>query len=90
MLCAWLLGRRGIPVILFDENDGPQADPRAATTHPATLDLLADDGLADDMAIQLGDDLPGRQRLGRCRGTFGQGNGHRVDQSSSIVRLGLV
>src|SRR5262249_17877444 len=28
----------------------PQADPRAATTHPATLDLLADDGLADDMA----------------------------------------
>ena len=29
---------------------GPQADPRAATTHPATLELLADDGLADDMA----------------------------------------
>src|SRR6476660_2489862 len=50
LLCAWLLGRRGIPVTLFDENDGPQADPRAATTHPATLDLLADDGLADDMA----------------------------------------
>ncbi len=35
---------------LFDENDSPQADPRAATTHPATLDLLSDDGLADDMA----------------------------------------
>jgi 3-(3-hydroxy-phenyl)propionate hydroxylase len=50
LLCAWLLGRRGIPVTLFDENDGPRADPRAATTHPATLDLLADDGLADDMA----------------------------------------
>jgi 2-polyprenyl-6-methoxyphenol hydroxylase-like FAD-dependent oxidoreductase len=50
LLCAWLLGRRGIPVTLFDENDGPQADPRAATTHPATLDLLAEDGLADDMA----------------------------------------
>ena len=46
----WLLGRQGIPVRLFDENDSPQADPRAATTHPATLDLLADDGLADDMA----------------------------------------
>src|SRR6266568_5044454 len=29
LLCAWLLGRRGIPVRLFDENDGPQADPRA-------------------------------------------------------------
>ncbi|HVY57707.1 MAG TPA: FAD-dependent monooxygenase [Xanthobacteraceae bacterium] len=50
LLCAWLLGRQGIPVRLFDVNDSPQADPRAATTHPATLDLLADDGLADDMA----------------------------------------
>src|SRR5712671_2814549 len=50
LLCAWLLGRRGLPVRLFDDNDSPQADPRAATTHPATLDLLADDGLADDMA----------------------------------------
>lgn len=50
LLCAWLLGRQGIPVRLFDDNDGLQADPRAATTHPATLDLLADDGLADDMA----------------------------------------
>jgi 3-(3-hydroxy-phenyl)propionate hydroxylase len=50
LLCAWLLGRKGIPVRLFDENDSPQADPRAATTHPATLDLLAEDGLADDMA----------------------------------------
>ena len=50
LLCAWLLGRKGIPVRLFDENDSPQADPRAATTHPATLDLLSDDGLADEMA----------------------------------------
>jgi len=50
LLCAWLLGRRGIPVRLFDENDGPQADPRAATTHPATLELLSEDGLAEDMA----------------------------------------
>ena len=50
LLCAWLLGRRGIPVVLFDDNDQPQADPRAATTHPATLELLADDGLAADMA----------------------------------------
>jgi 3-(3-hydroxy-phenyl)propionate hydroxylase len=50
LLCAWLLARRGISVLLFDENYGPQADPRAATTHPATLDLLEEDGLADDMA----------------------------------------
>jgi 3-(3-hydroxy-phenyl)propionate hydroxylase len=50
LLCAWLLGRHGVPVRLFDDNDSPQADPRAATTHPATLDLLSEDGLADDMA----------------------------------------
>jgi 3-(3-hydroxy-phenyl)propionate hydroxylase len=50
LLCAWHLGRQGIPVRLFDDNDGLQADPRAATTHPATLDLLAEDGLAEDMA----------------------------------------
>src|SRR5712691_6621088 len=50
LLCAWLLGRRGVPVVLFDDNERPQADPRAATTHPATLELLNEDGLAADMA----------------------------------------
>lgn len=50
LLCAWMLGRRGIAVRLFDNNPGLQADPRAATTHPATLDLLGEAGLADDMA----------------------------------------
>jgi len=50
LLCAWLLGRRGLRVRLFDNNSAPQADPRAATTHPATLELLAEDGLAEDMA----------------------------------------
>jgi len=49
LLCAWLLGRRGLPVRLFDNNSGLQADPRAATTHPATLDLL-DEDLVGDMA----------------------------------------
>jgi 3-(3-hydroxy-phenyl)propionate hydroxylase len=50
LLCAWLLARRGVPVRLFEENDDLQADPRAATTHPATLELLSEDGLAQDMA----------------------------------------
>jgi 3-(3-hydroxy-phenyl)propionate hydroxylase len=50
LLCAWLLGRRGLRVRLFDENESPQADPRAATTHPATLELLSEGGLAEDMA----------------------------------------
>jgi 3-(3-hydroxy-phenyl)propionate hydroxylase len=50
LLCAWLLGRRGLPVRLFDNNSGLQVDPRAATTHPATLDLLTEDRLDEDMA----------------------------------------
>src|SRR5258707_896601 len=50
LLCAWLLARRGVPVRLFEECDSLQADPRAATTHPATLELLSEDGLAQDMA----------------------------------------
>src|SRR5690348_10752739 len=50
LLCAWLLGRRDIAVRLFDNNRELQADPRAATTHPATLDLLSEDGLDADMA----------------------------------------
>jgi 2-polyprenyl-6-methoxyphenol hydroxylase-like FAD-dependent oxidoreductase len=50
LFCALLLGRKGIQVRLFDENDGPQEDPRAATTHPATLEVLAEAGLVEDMA----------------------------------------
>src|SRR5258708_1912278 len=50
LLCAWLLARRGVLVRVFEENDGPQADPRAATTHPATLELLSEGGLAQDTA----------------------------------------
>jgi 2-polyprenyl-6-methoxyphenol hydroxylase-like FAD-dependent oxidoreductase len=50
LLCAWLIGRRDLPVRLFDNNSALQADPRAATTHPATLDLLTEDGLDADMA----------------------------------------
>lgn len=50
LFCALLLGRRGLRVRLFDENQSPQADPRAATTHPATLEVLAAAGLVEDMA----------------------------------------
>ncbi len=50
LFCALLLGRAGLKVRLFDENASPQSDPRAATTHPATLDVLAEAGLVDDMA----------------------------------------
>jgi hypothetical protein len=49
LLCAWLIGRHGLPVRLFDNNSAVQMDLRAATTHPATLDLL-DEELVGDMA----------------------------------------
>ena len=50
LLSAYLLARHGVGVRLFDANPGLQDDPRAATTHPATLDLLEEAGLVDDMA----------------------------------------
>lgn len=50
LFCALLLGRAGIPVRLFDVNDELQPDPRAATTHPATLEVLGEAGLIDEMA----------------------------------------
>ena len=57
-----------LPVRLFDVNDGPQADPRAATTHPATLELLAEAGLVDDM-IRVGLVAPILQFWDRPTGT---------------------
>lgn len=51
LFSALLLGRAGLPVRVFDNNAGLRDDPRAATTHPATLDVLAGvDGLVEDMA----------------------------------------
>ena len=49
LFCALLIGRHGIPVTVFDVNDELQADPRAATTHPATLEVLGEAGLVEDM-----------------------------------------
>jgi 3-(3-hydroxy-phenyl)propionate hydroxylase len=50
LLCGLLLGRAGFPIRIFEENEGLRDDPRAATTHPATLDVLAEAGLVEDMA----------------------------------------
>jgi 3-(3-hydroxy-phenyl)propionate hydroxylase len=49
LFAALMLGRAGLSVRLFDENAGIQEDPRAATTHPATLEILGAAGLVDDM-----------------------------------------
>jgi 3-(3-hydroxy-phenyl)propionate hydroxylase len=53
LLCAWLIGRHGVPVRLFDNNATPQLDLRAATTHPATLDLLEEELVADMARVGL-------------------------------------
>ncbi len=50
LFCALLLARRGVYVRVFDVNGCLQDDPRAATTHPATLEIMDAAGLAEDMA----------------------------------------
>src|SRR4051812_28130653 len=49
LFSALLLARAGIPVRVFDNNPSLQDDPRAATTHPATLEVLGAAGLEEDM-----------------------------------------
>ena len=49
LLCALLLARRGVRVRLFEACASLQEDPRAATTHPATLELLGEAGLIEDV-----------------------------------------
>jgi 3-(3-hydroxy-phenyl)propionate hydroxylase len=49
LFCALLLGQQGIRVRVFDANPCLQDDPRAATTHPATLEVLDRAGLVEDL-----------------------------------------
>jgi 3-(3-hydroxy-phenyl)propionate hydroxylase len=44
LVVALMLGRAGIAVTLFDQGDIVHSQPRAATIHPATLDILDDLG----------------------------------------------
>jgi 2-polyprenyl-6-methoxyphenol hydroxylase-like FAD-dependent oxidoreductase len=74
LLCAWLIGRHGLPVRLFANNSALQMDLRAATTHPATLDLL-DDELVSDMA-----------RVGLVARSFSSGTGRAGSSSRSSIR----
>ena len=52
LISAFALASKDIPVIVFDENTELQEDPRAATTHPATLELLAELGLVEEVIRQ--------------------------------------
>jgi len=52
LICAYALSRRGISVVVLDENSELHDDPRAATTHPATLEVLDGLGVIDDVIAQ--------------------------------------
>ena len=49
LFCAMLLGQAGVDVTLFESGAQFMDDPRAATTHPATLEVLGKAGLVEDM-----------------------------------------
>ena len=52
LVAAYALVQEGIPVTVFEENGELQEDPRAATTHPATLELLAKLGVVEMVTEQ--------------------------------------
>ena len=49
LVCALSLARRGVPVTVLERFARLQDDPRAATTHPATLELLGELGLEPEL-----------------------------------------
>jgi 3-(3-hydroxy-phenyl)propionate hydroxylase len=53
MVCALALNRRGVPVIVFEQEPAPVTDQRAASIHPPTLELLDELGVAQTI-IPLG------------------------------------
>jgi 3-(3-hydroxy-phenyl)propionate hydroxylase len=48
-IAALALARQGLPVQVFEAESQVNDSPRAATTHAATLEMLDDFGLADDV-----------------------------------------
>src|SRR5919106_3190217 len=63
LLCALLLGRRGLRVRLFEACVSLRDDPRAATTHPATLEVLGEAG-AGEKPCPAGPEAPTRSIWG--------------------------
>jgi 3-(3-hydroxy-phenyl)propionate hydroxylase len=49
VIAALALARQGIPVQVFEAEMGVDDSPRAATTHAATLEMLAELGLVEDV-----------------------------------------
>jgi 3-(3-hydroxy-phenyl)propionate hydroxylase len=49
MASALFLTSRGVPVLLLERGTSPHADPRAATYHPPTLELLEPSGVTAEL-----------------------------------------
>ena len=52
LVAGYALAQEGVSVTVFDENRELQKDPRAATTHPATLELLERLGVVEHVTEQ--------------------------------------
>lgn len=52
LIAALRLSQAGIPVALYEKEDSLQDDPRAATTHPATLEMLDQIGMVEETEKQ--------------------------------------
>jgi 3-(3-hydroxy-phenyl)propionate hydroxylase len=52
LICALRLSQAGIPVLVLEQNSELPEDPRAATTHPATLEMLDAIGLVGEVERQ--------------------------------------
>jgi len=62
LLCAYILASQNVPVSVFEAEAKLLDDPRAATTHPATLELLAGYDRIED-AEEIARQLHKTQRL---------------------------
>lgn len=52
LICALRLSQAGIPVVVYEQERDLLDDPRAATTHPATLEMLQEIGIAAEVERQ--------------------------------------
>ena len=52
VITAFALARQGIPVQVFEAEARVNDSPRAATTHAATLEMIDELGLVDDVIRQ--------------------------------------
>lgn len=49
MASALFLIAQGVPVVVFERSEQPHADPRAATYHPPTLEMLESSGVTAEL-----------------------------------------